>query len=118
MTEPSWKMKATTIIAATLMTRQEWEQEVATHNVPARLAEGLWRYAAGHVPTGGFLEAVLENNLVNAIAYSDAESLAHLQDIVRLCHWALPGQSWGSREKVQAWLKGNWATDARAQKAD
>lgn len=74
--------------------------------VPTHLLEGLRRYADGRVPTGGFLRAVLENNLKEAVQAADIESQRSLCAVVAYCYNSIPSASWGSPEKVNEWLAG------------
>ncbi len=62
------------------------------------------RYAKDHVPTGDFLYAVLTNNLAESIGCADEENLRDLVEIVRYIYNHIPYISWGSKEKVAAWL--------------
>ncbi len=73
-------------------------------HIPENLKAGLDRYATNHIRTGGFLEAVLNNDLFSAMAKADPDSLLFLHDIVGYCYNELPGDCWGSPEKVRAWL--------------
>jgi hypothetical protein len=63
------------------------------------------RYVQQHrIPTGGFLQACLENNLTEAVGRADFININLLPDIVRYMYNELPADSWGSPERVQAWL--------------
>jgi len=64
----------------------------------------IHRYVNEHAHPGGFVRAVLENNLTQAYGYADAENFASLKEIVKYCYWEIPGDCWGSPEKVRAWL--------------
>lgn len=70
--------------------------------LPANLRESLDRYARYGVPTGGFLRAVLENDLHMALARADADSLAALPAIAAYIYNCLPSTCWGSTWKVKA----------------
>ena len=65
------------------------------------------RAALGHAEhgreTGGFVRAVLCNDLSAAVAHADSESLAALPEIVRYVYNDLPSKCWGSQDKVAAW---------------
>ena len=67
--------------------------------------EGIDRYVNDHIPTGSFLEAVLCNNLKEAIGRADSENLRDIVEIVQYCHWEIPSVCWGSPKKVRAWLE-------------
>jgi len=62
------------------------------------------RYANDHVPTGGFLEAVLGNNLRESFARADEGNIRDMFEIVKYCYNEIPGICWGSPERVRAWL--------------
>ncbi len=66
--------------------------------------DSLDRYVNQRIPTGGFLEAVLSNNLREALGRADDENAAALRDIVAYIYNELPGACWGSPERVDAWL--------------
>jgi len=55
-------------------------------------------------PTGGFIHAVLCNDLMAAVSRADESSLANLGDICRYVYNRMPAASWGSPEKVTAWV--------------
>lgn len=71
---------------------------------PQPLLDGLERYVNDKIPTGSFLRAVLENDLRDAVARADAESLKVLPGLVILVHMELPSECHGSPEAVAAWL--------------
>jgi len=58
----------------------------------------------GH-PVGGFLSAVLSNNLSEAVGRADLENLWAIPAIVAYLYNEVPGACWGSPAKVKAWPK-------------
>lgn len=54
---------------------------------------------------GGFITAVLENNLMEALGRADFYNRESIFEICSYVYNELPLNSWGSREKVSAWLK-------------
>lgn len=66
--------------------------------------ESLQRYAHHRIPTGGFLEAVLRNDLSDAYAKADMQNRAALWQIINYCVNELPPSCWGSDEAVQRHL--------------
>ncbi|MBI4099599.1 hypothetical protein HY440_01185 [Candidatus Microgenomates bacterium] len=70
--------------------------------------EGLKRYAEQGIPTGGFLRAVLENNLMEAFGQADIENTADMAEIVGYVYNEMPMSCHGSPEKVKAWLARPW----------
>jgi len=72
--------------------------------MPDKLVAALERYVERGIPTGGFLRACLENDLLLATSTADDNNLLILRDIVKYICNELPSACWGSREKVKAWL--------------
>jgi len=75
--------------------------------VEPRIREALDRYVQRRIPTGDFLQAVLENNLAQSFGRADNQNRANLYDIVCYCYNEIPSACWGSPEKVRAWLRGS-----------
>ena len=69
------------------------------------IIRGIRRYADEHCPTGGFLRAVLSNDLRESCFRADDNNVVDLVEIVKYCHWEIPSNCWGSPEKVEAWLE-------------
>jgi len=71
--------------------------------IPARFKESLDAYSKTGRPTGGFLGAVLANDLFEALGRADTEAEASLGAIVRYIYNKLPMACWGNYDKVEAW---------------
>jgi len=69
------------------------------------IVEGLNRFVLLHQPVGHFLTAVLSNNLREAFARADADNQKTMFQIVSYCHNQIPGNCWGTPEKVKAWVE-------------
>ena len=80
--------------------------------IPDYTLRGLVNYVENGCPTGGFLYAVLTNDLFGAIGQADQENRPALQEIVQWLYWVPPGGCKGSVDRVQAWLE--MAPDQRA----
>ena len=61
-------------------------------------------YAQQHTPVGGFLTALLTNNLFGAFGAADDTNVKLIHDYIRYIYNELPGKCWGNPEKVRAWL--------------
>ena len=72
--------------------------------IPLALIRGLERYQDDHIPTGSFLRSVLCGELFEAVLRADSESEKQFCALVRFIMRTLPADSWGTREKVDAWL--------------
>jgi len=71
--------------------------------VPEHLRAGLVRYVADGILPGSFLQAVLVNDLTQAVLRADPSSLAGLSALVTLLVDHVPAVAWGSRTAVLAW---------------
>lgn len=74
--------------------------------IPSRTLYQLNRYQHCKSGVGGFVTAVLCNDLQMATSLADAENLQALKHICRYVYNNLPAESWGNPERVQAWLQG------------
>lgn len=68
------------------------------------LREGLRRYVDEHIPTGTFLQYVLENDLIGAWRHADLDSRRHLSDIIEYVWNEVPSKAQGSPLIVHRWL--------------
>lgn len=73
--------------------------------IEPRFRESIDAYVATGRPTGGFLAAVLSNDLMDAIGRADAHALDNLPHIVSYIYNAVPNGCWGSRERVREWVR-------------
>jgi hypothetical protein len=64
------------------------------------------RYIDDRIPPGSFLEAVICNDLQNAVGCADDTNLHNLPAFVGYFYNEAPSTCWGSREKYEAWLSG------------
>lgn len=65
----------------------------------------LEHYEKDGAPTGGFLRAVLENNLLGALRQGDEDSIKNLREIAFWVWDNLPANIWGNPQRVQEHLK-------------
>jgi len=72
--------------------------------LPFSLRDGMRLYIEGHVETGGFLHAVLSNDLLGACERADDGNQRRLFSIVAWIYNEAPSTCWGSRAKVATWL--------------
>jgi len=73
--------------------------------IPMSTLESLRRYKNNHIETGGFLRAVLSNDLREAIGRADHRNLPALPVIVAWLYNEMPMGAWGSPSNVTEWLK-------------
>ena len=74
--------------------------------IPSHTLAALNRYVEHKLAPGGFLTAVLSNDLFGAVARADSENLVALPDIVKYIYNELPSDCWGSRGIVNRFLEG------------
>ena len=66
--------------------------------------DSLKRYIEHGIPTGGFLEAVLSNDLREAIGRADDYNMRTLPEIVSWIYNEAPSGCWGSPKRVTEWI--------------
>ena len=77
--------------------------------IPQSTMDSLRRYVEQGIPTGGFLEAVLSNDLMEACGRADQFNQEALFHICAYVYNEMPHNSHGSREKVRKWLEAKQA---------
>lgn len=76
------------------------------YDVPMHTRDALMRYVNDGLEPGGFLTAVLENNLFEAIGRADMINKHHINDICLYIYNEVPSIAWGSRHAVNEWIAG------------
>lgn len=79
-------------------------REPAARPIKRSTIEAIERYHNRGILPGGFLQAVLSNDLKEACQQGDQDNLDALVAIVALIYNELPACCWGSPEKVAAWV--------------
>jgi len=72
--------------------------------IPENTLETIERYVQRGIHTGDFLQAVISNNLREAIGRADHGNLWALKQIVQVFHNYCPGECWGSFNAYKAWI--------------
>jgi hypothetical protein len=72
--------------------------------IPDYMMDGVIRYIEDGVEPGGFLSAVLVNDLTGAVAHADDVNMRNLPAYVRFFYNHCPSACWGNRDKVTAWI--------------
>lgn len=80
--------------------------------IPSHMCGAILRYVLVGIEPGGFLGAVICNDLVGAVARADDENIRLLPEYVRVFYNHAPGNCWGSRERLDQWARdggmGGW----------
>ena len=73
--------------------------------IPLDTRESIDAYVSEGLETGGFLRAVLENNLMEAMGRADAHNLEALPHICAYVYNEIPSACHGAPSIVRAWLE-------------
>ncbi len=76
----------------------------------------LWIALQVGYSTGGFVRAILQNDLFLAVAKADGYSFFCLKAICEYVYNFTPGPCWGSKKKVKAWMDLHKEKPAEAEK--
>lgn len=74
------------------------------HGIPAYTAQVIIDYLCYGVPPGGALEGVLENDLKKAVSHAGDFDMWLLPIYLAFFYNEAPSDSWGTAEKVAAWI--------------
>lgn len=72
-------------------------------NIPEITRESIDAWAQSARPTGGFLRAVLENDLREAFSRADYDNTLAMPAIMSYVYNNVPSLCWGSPERVAEW---------------
>jgi len=76
-----------------------------SHGLPISEAGAFRRYLYDHIETGGFLRAILENNLIRAVQRADHDNGMLLGEWANFVYWEMPHECHGDAEAVLKWLQ-------------
>lgn len=77
--------------------------------IPIHTLESLNAYVETGRPPGGFLMAVLTNDLMGAFAQADLDNMDALGPITSYVYNRIPGAAWRSKKTVKEWIDGGGA---------
>ena len=80
-------------------------KEIDYSILPEHMREGMQRYVQHGIRPGDFMYLVLCNDFVHALGHADSVNTIRIVDYARFLYLELPSGCWGSREKVDAWIK-------------
>ena len=75
------------------------------YGIPIHLHGGLARYVFEGVPTGHFLNAVLTNDLYEAVNRADDSNQRAIAALAKFLFNNVPASCFGTDEKVTTWCK-------------
>lgn len=76
----------------------------AYDRIPEHCRGKLRAYIEEGYPVGGFLQAVISNNLSGSFARADHINIERLADYVKFFWNDAPGDCWGSPEEYEQWI--------------
>lgn len=74
-------------------------------NIPFHMHSNIQGYVNRGETTGGFLQAVIENKLVNSLTKADGYNKSKISEYATLLYNYFPEDSWGSEEAYKNWIK-------------
>lgn len=74
--------------------------------IPEHMLKALIAYRDEGQPVGGFLEAVIANDLVGAAVRADSTNINLLPSYANWLYNETPLSSWGSRQAYHSWVEG------------
>lgn len=77
--------------------------------LPYGLVDGARRWIEEGLPPGGFLQAVIANDLKETVGRADHVNIGRLLDIVSFFYNDAPSQCWGSVKALHAWANPDYA---------
>jgi hypothetical protein len=84
--------------------RDHLRRRLVECDVPEQLHAGLVEYLAARRPVGGFLTAVLSNDLCGACVRADDVCAPLIPRVVFFLINYATAECWGSKARVDAWL--------------
>jgi len=82
---------------------------LAASAIPDHMHDGVSRYVLNGVPPGGFLTALLSNDLKETFSRADDANQRAVLDYIKLLYNYAPTGVWGSPAKVSDWITlGGW----------
>ncbi len=86
---------------------EEWKarvmQSCERHDIPRHMAESLAAHVSVGRPVGGFLSALLSNDLMDAIGRADDNNVRLLKEYAMVLYNDTPSGCYGSRERFTEW---------------
>jgi hypothetical protein len=90
-----------------LTTYPEFAEAYRKMDLPEHCHAGFADYVIKGVPPGGFLFALLTNDLRRTFERADGENIKRILDYLKFLYSDCPAQCWGSEEAVEKWINRN-----------
>lgn len=86
----------------------ELRQAMTDYQLPDYMADGVIRFVLHGIPPGDFLQAVLANDLMEAVGRADRDNQIALVQWAKFVYNELPSPCWGSRAKIASWINAKY----------
>jgi hypothetical protein len=73
--------------------------------IPERTKYSIDLYVQEGIMPGGFLQAVLSNDLFEAFGRADEENTKAMKEIISYIYNKTPMSCWGNKHKIKAWIE-------------
>jgi hypothetical protein len=83
---------------------EHYDEDILSR-IPELTLATIERYVQRGIPMGDFLQAVVANDLREAIGRADGGNMRALKQIVQVFYNYCPGNCWGTREVYKAWVE-------------
>ncbi len=77
-----------------------------TYTIPPYMIDGITNYIHHRIPPGGFLTAILCNDLKNTVFQADITNMRNIPAYIYYLYNYAPHDCWGSKEKFNKWIEG------------
>lgn len=71
--------------------------------LPLNALLDMYAYATSHSKVGGFLEAVISNDLALSVQRADSENVVLLPQYAVVLRHCFPAEAWGSKKAYDRW---------------
>ena len=95
---------------------EELEASLRASRIPLRMHTGIIRYVTQGIVPGGFLIAVITNDLKDACRRADDQNQSLLYEYVKWFYNHAPAPCWGSLENFTVWVEDHYNRRAREKK--
>ena len=90
-------------VYAIMTTKTSWGAAM-DRLVPKHLQRDILAYVILGKQPSGFREAVLRNNLMDAVDRANEEEMAALKSVAEFIFNYVPSGCWGSKKKIDSWF--------------
>lgn len=85
--------------------REELLRAMQACGIPRTTWDGLTEYILQGRPIGGFLQALLSNDLTTTVKHADDLNAPRFRDYIAFLEAVAPATCWGTPEAVREWMR-------------